>query len=51
MYRAAAIYSGRVAEAIVEAVQSRGGVMTLADLAAHRTLVVEPISTEYRWAS
>ncbi|KIZ03435.1 gamma-glutamyltranspeptidase [Monoraphidium neglectum] len=48
---AKAIYSGRVAEAIVEAVQSRGGVMTLADLAAHRTLVVEPISTEYRGAT
>jgi gamma-glutamyltranspeptidase/glutathione hydrolase len=37
-----------VADAIVEAVRSRGGVMSHEDLAAHRTLEVEAISTDYR---
>lgn len=45
------IYSGPVADAIVAALQSRGGVMSHADLAAHRTLEVEPISTDYRGAT
>ncbi|GBF97860.1 gamma-glutamyltranspeptidase [Raphidocelis subcapitata] len=41
-------YSGPVAEAIVEALAARGGVMTADDLANHRTLEVQPISTDYR---
>ncbi|OBZ79579.1 putative gamma-glutamyltransferase YwrD [Grifola frondosa] len=36
-------YKGRVAEAIVELIQSRGGVMELEDLAKHETTFVEPI--------
>lgn len=36
-------YRGRVAEAIVELIQSKGGVMTLEDLARHETSFVEPI--------
>ena len=44
----AGFYSGPVAKAIAEAVCSRQGVMTEADLAAHRTAVVAPISTNYK---
>lgn len=47
----AAIYTGPVADAIVEAVTSRGGVLSHGDLAAHRTLEVAPISTDYRGAT
>ncbi|KAH9947920.1 gamma-glutamyltranspeptidase [Amylocystis lapponica] len=36
-------YKGRVAEAIVELIQSKGGVMDLEDLANHETDFVEPI--------
>ena len=36
-------YKGRVAEAIVELIQSKGGVMTLEDLASHSTTFVEPV--------
>lgn len=36
-------YKGRVAEAIVELIQSKGGVMTLEDLANHSTTFVEPV--------
>ncbi|KAJ3558526.1 hypothetical protein NM688_g869 [Phlebia brevispora] len=36
-------YKGRIAEAIVELIQSKGGVMSLEDLASHRTDFVEPI--------
>lgn len=36
-------YKGRVAEAIVELIQSKGGVMELEDLAKHETTFVEPI--------
>ncbi|OCH96216.1 gamma-glutamyltranspeptidase [Obba rivulosa] len=36
-------YKGRVAEAIVELIQSKGGVMSLEDLANHSTTFVEPI--------
>uniref|UniRef100_A0A383V5K4 Gamma-glutamyltransferase n=1 Tax=Tetradesmus obliquus TaxID=3088 RepID=A0A383V5K4_TETOB len=43
-------YSGPVAEALVAAVQSRGGVLSLQDLADHRTAEVEPISTQYKGA-
>ncbi|RIA95126.1 gamma-glutamyltranspeptidase [Glomus cerebriforme] len=41
-------YKGRIAEAIVELIQSKGGVMTLEDLASHTTTRVEPISIEYK---
>lgn len=40
-----AFYHGRVAAAISEAVQSRGGFLDLSDLASHVTDFVEPIST------
>lgn len=40
-------YKGPIAEAIVEAVTSRGGLMTLEDLAAHDSDFVEPISYTY----
>ena len=39
----AGFYKGRVAEAIVELIQSKGGVMTLEDLANHSTTFVEPV--------
>ncbi|KAL1405692.1 hypothetical protein Q8F55_007358 [Vanrija albida] len=42
-----AFYKGPIAEAIVEAVNSNGGVMTLEDLANHDTDFVEPISYTY----
>eukprot|EP00927_Polykrikos_kofoidii_P080277 TRINITY_DN77149_c0_g1_i1.p1 TRINITY_DN77149_c0_g1~~TRINITY_DN77149_c0_g1_i1.p1 ORF type:complete len:581 (-),score=82.56 TRINITY_DN77149_c0_g1_i1:92-1834(-) len=41
-------YRGRVADAIVQSVIERGGVLSAADLAAHETAHVEPISTSYR---
>ena len=41
-------YSGPVAAAIAEAVQSRQGVLTEDDLAAHRSAIVPPISTVYK---
>jgi len=40
-------YKGRVAEAIVELIQSKGGVMELDDLAEHKTTFVEPIRYTY----
>ncbi|CAK5264538.1 unnamed protein product, partial [Mycena citricolor] len=40
-------YKGRVAEAIVELIQSKGGVMELEDLAKHKTDFVEPIKYTY----
>ncbi|TRM66441.1 nucleophile aminohydrolase [Schizophyllum amplum] len=40
-------YKGRVAEAIVELIQSQGGVMELSDLAKHDTTFVEPIKYTY----
>ncbi|PAV21996.1 gamma-glutamyltranspeptidase [Pyrrhoderma noxium] len=40
-------YKGRIAEAIVELIQSKGGVMELEDLAKHQTSVVEPIKYTY----
>lgn len=43
-----AFYAGEVAEAIVAVLQGLGGVMALDDLRAHRSLLVEPISTNYR---
>jgi gamma-glutamyltranspeptidase/glutathione hydrolase len=41
-------YTGPVAEAIVVALASRGGVMAAQDLADHKTVALDPISTEYR---
>lgn len=41
-------YQGEIAEAIVQVVQSQGGVMTLDDLAAHQSSWETPISTTYR---
>lgn len=41
-------YKGRIAEAIVSAIQAHGGAMTLEDLAAHETeYISEPISIDY----
>jgi gamma-glutamyltranspeptidase len=40
-------YKGRVAQAIVDIIQSQGGVMELEDLAEHSTSFVEPISYTY----
>ena len=36
-------YKGRIAQAIVDLIQSKGGVMELEDLAQHKTDFVEPI--------
>ena len=44
----AGFYEGKVAEAIVELLQSMGGVMTLDDLKNHNSSFVEPISTNYK---
>eukprot|EP00850_Spirogloea_muscicola_P001341 SM000005S17138 [mRNA] locus=s5:336226:339832:- [translate_table: standard] len=44
----AGFYEGRVAAAIVEAVQALGGVLALEDLAAHRTAFEAPICSTYR---
>ncbi|KAF7722549.1 hypothetical protein EC973_002973 [Apophysomyces ossiformis] len=43
----AGFYQGRIAESIVSAVRSRGGLMTLDDLANHSSELVEPISIDY----
>ncbi|KAG0708742.1 gamma-glutamyltranspeptidase [Suillus ampliporus] len=40
-------YKGRIAEAIVELIQSKGGAMELDDLAKHETSFVEPIKYTY----
>jgi gamma-glutamyltranspeptidase / glutathione hydrolase len=40
-------YKGRVAEAIVELIQSKGGVMDLEDLSTHESSFVEPIKYTY----
>ena len=40
-------YKGRVAEAIVEVIKSKGGVMELEDLAKHASEFVEPIKYTY----
>lgn len=41
-------YSGATADAIVSALQSRGGVMTHQDLLDHSTQELEPISATYK---
>ncbi len=43
-----AFYRGTPAARIVEALESHGGVMTLDDLAEHRSTFDDPISTTYR---
>ncbi|PJF30505.1 MAG: gamma-glutamyltransferase [Candidatus Thermofonsia Clade 1 bacterium] len=43
-----AFYQGEPAHAIVAALSAQGGVMTLADLAAHRSTWETPIHTDYR---
>ncbi|KAJ7786191.1 gamma-glutamyltranspeptidase [Mycena metata] len=40
-------YKGRVAQAIVDLIQSQGGVMDMEDLAKHTTSFVEPIKYTY----
>ncbi|KAH8924699.1 gamma-glutamyltranspeptidase [Atractiella rhizophila] len=40
-------YKGRVAESLVDVVQSQGGVMTLEDLASHTSTPTKPISYKY----
>ncbi|KAL1708968.1 nucleophile aminohydrolase [Schizophyllum commune] len=40
-------YKGRVAQAIVDLIQSQGGVMELSDLAKHESNFVEPIKYTY----
>lgn len=47
----AAFYEGRAGAAIVEALAERGGAMTAADLAGHRSTFEPPISTEYAGAA
>ncbi|CED85566.1 gamma-glutamyltranspeptidase [Phaffia rhodozyma] len=41
-------YKGRIAQAIVDLIQSKGGVMELSDLEAHHSANVEPISYTYK---
>lgn len=43
-----AFYNGRIARLMAEAAREAGGYLSEEDLAAHRTLWVEPISTDYR---
>jgi gamma-glutamyltranspeptidase / glutathione hydrolase len=40
-------YKGRVAKAIVDLIQSQGGVMEMDDLAKHQSTFVQPISYTY----
>lgn len=44
-------YEGRIAQAIVDLIQSQGGVMTLEDLATHTSTHVKPISYSYGGAN
>ncbi|CAG8462148.1 9328_t:CDS:10 [Gigaspora margarita] len=41
-------YKGRIAQAIVDIVQSKGGVLSLDDLASHTSARVDPISIDYK---
>jgi gamma-glutamyltranspeptidase/glutathione hydrolase len=43
-----AFYKGRIAKAIAEDMRRRNGLVTEADLAAHRSDWIDPISTTYR---
>ena len=47
-HNGAGFYKGRIAAAIVEALQSRGSVMAPEDLATHTSTFTQPISTLYR---
>jgi gamma-glutamyltranspeptidase/glutathione hydrolase len=40
-------YKGRIAEAIVDLIKSKGGVMELSDLSEHVTAFVDPIKYTY----
>lgn len=40
-------YKGRIAESIVNLIQSKGGLMTLDDLSSHESTPVEPINISY----
>ncbi len=42
------LYGGQIGQAIADAVQAEGGLLTLDDLAAHTSTWVEPIYTPYR---
>jgi gamma-glutamyltranspeptidase/glutathione hydrolase len=44
----AGFYKGRIAQAIVDLIQSQGGVMELDDLAEMEAEVVEPIKYEFK---
>ncbi len=44
----AGFYEGRIAEAIVEIVQQKGGLLTLEDLKNHETTFDDPINTTYK---
>ena len=46
-YKREDFYSGKVAQAIVKAVQEYGGVLTMDDMEGHRTEVCDPISAKY----
>ena len=46
-----AMYRGEIASQIVERVDSLGGYLTKADLAAHRTLDMKPSSTDFAGAT
>ncbi|XP_040283961.1 glutathione hydrolase-like YwrD proenzyme isoform X1 [Bufo bufo] len=41
-------YEGRIAEAIVQVVQSNGGLLDLTDLSSHMTEQVQPVYTTYK---
>jgi gamma-glutamyltranspeptidase / glutathione hydrolase len=43
-----AFYKGEIAKAIADDMQRRGGLITLADLEAHHSDWIDPISTSYR---
>ncbi|KAG2221770.1 hypothetical protein INT45_003410 [Circinella minor] len=40
-------YKGPIADAIVNSIQSRGGLLTHEDLASHKSEIIEPISIDY----
>jgi gamma-glutamyltranspeptidase/glutathione hydrolase len=44
----AGFYEGRIAEAIIELLQFKGGTMTLEDLKKHKTTFEDPITVNYR---
>jgi len=48
---AAAFYTGRIADSILQAVQERGGVMQAEDLATHSSTRVQPLSVKFHGVS